>query len=202
LEHACAGRGFDERRDAATIAVLKASGIRLSELAGIRHDPRDPRREDLDLWQREITVRGKGGRPRVVKISYDAAKALDRYLRARARHPQAWRPQLWLGAGSRGPMTASGIYQAVTLRGRQCGVEVWPHRFRHHSSHTWLDRGGSEGDLMERASHCGYRDRVRLILSRDKDDSRLAWAELLRPDRRVVGHRSLELSMVEVRHMQ
>ena len=22
-------------------------------------------------------------------------------------------------------------------------------RFRHHFSHTWLDRGGAEGDLME-----------------------------------------------------
>ena len=24
-----------------------------------------------------------------------------------------------------------------------------PPRFRHHFSHTWLDRGGPEGDLME-----------------------------------------------------
>ncbi len=44
---------------------------------------------------------------------------------------------------------ASGIYQAVVRRGRQCGVDVWPHRFRHHFSHTWLERGGPEGDLME-----------------------------------------------------
>jgi integrase len=28
-------------------------------------------------------------------------------------------------------------------------VAVYPHRFRHHFSHTWLDRGGAEGDLME-----------------------------------------------------
>ena len=33
--------------------------------------------------------------------------------------------------------------------GRQCGVDAYPHRFRHHFSHTWLDRGGPEGDLME-----------------------------------------------------
>ena len=26
---------------------------------------------------------------------------------------------------------------------------MYPHRFRHHFSHTWLDRGGAEGDLME-----------------------------------------------------
>jgi integrase len=31
----------------------------------------------------------------------------------------------------------------------QCGVDACPHRFRHHFSHTWLDRGGPEGDLME-----------------------------------------------------
>jgi integrase len=46
-------------------------------------------------------------------------------------------------------MTANGIYQMIARRGRQCGVDVWPHRFRHHFSHTWLDRGGAEGDLME-----------------------------------------------------
>ena len=46
-------------------------------------------------------------------------------------------------------MTASGIYQVTVRRGRQCGIEVFPHRFLHHFSHTWLDHGGAEGDLME-----------------------------------------------------
>jgi integrase len=40
-------------------------------------------------------------------------------------------------------------YQIITRRGHQAGVVVYPHRFRHHFSHTWLDRGGPEGDLME-----------------------------------------------------
>ena len=149
LERACAGRSFQQRRDAAVVAVFRATGIRLSELAGIRYDPGDPRRSDLDLWHREITVHGKGRTTRTVKISHDAARALDRYLRARARHAQAYRPQLWLGTGNRGPLTASGIYQVIARRGRQCGIGVFPHRFRRHFSHTWLDRGGAEGDLME-----------------------------------------------------
>jgi integrase len=149
LKRACAGRGFAERRDTALIAVFNATGIRLSELAGIRYDAGDPWRSDVDLWHREITVRGKGRKTRVVKISFDAARSLDRYLRVRARHAQAYRPQLWLGVNNRGPMTASGIYQVTVRRGRQCGIEVFPHRFRHHFSHTWPDRGGAEGDLME-----------------------------------------------------
>jgi integrase/recombinase XerD len=101
LERACAGRSFQQRRDAAVIAVFGATGMRLSELAGIRYDPRDPQRSGLDLWHREITVHGKG------------------------------------------------ICQVIVRRGRQCGIGVFPHRFRHHFSHTWLDRGGAEGDLME-----------------------------------------------------
>ena len=149
LERACSGRGFQERRDAAVIAVFRATGMRLSELAGIRYDPDDPRRSDLDLWHRQITVHGKGRKIRTVKIGHDAARALDRYIRVRARHAQAHRPQLWLGINNRGPMTASGIYQVIARRGRQCGIDVSPHRFRHHFSHTWLDRGGAESDLVE-----------------------------------------------------
>jgi integrase/recombinase XerD len=149
LEHACAGRSFAQRRDTAIIAVFRATGIRLSELAGLRYDPGDPRCSDIDLWQREITVRGKGGKDRIVRIGHQAARSLDRYLRARSRHAQAHRPQLWLGVNNREPLTAAGIYQMITRRGRQCGVDLYPHRFRHHFSHTWLDRGGPEGDLVE-----------------------------------------------------
>ena len=149
LEKACTGRAFAQRRDAAIIAVFRATGIRMAELAAIRYDPDDTQRSDVDLWQREITVRGKAGKARTVRFGYQAAQTLDRYLRVRARHAQAWRPQLWLGVNNRGPLTASGIYQMITRRGQQAGVVVFPHRFRHHFSHTWLDRGGPEGDLME-----------------------------------------------------
>jgi site-specific recombinase XerD len=60
LGRACAGRGFGERRDAAVIAVLEATGIRLSELAQIRCDPDDPRRSDVDLWRRGIQSSRQG----------------------------------------------------------------------------------------------------------------------------------------------
>jgi site-specific recombinase XerD len=149
LRRACQGRGFADRRDTAILAVLEATGIRLSELAGIRLGPGDPARGDLNLYGREIRVFGKGGRPRIVAISYEAARSLDRYLRVRALHPLAGRPELWLGVNGRGPLTPAGIYQLVARRGEQAGVAAHPQRFRHHFSHTWLDRGGAEADLMQ-----------------------------------------------------
>jgi integrase/recombinase XerD len=149
LEKACRGSTFAQRRDAAILSVFRATGIRLAELAGIRYDPGNPDRSDLDLDRREIHVRGKGGKDRTVRIDPEAARRVDRYLRVRARHEQAYRLGLWLGTGGRGPLTGNGIYQMVRRRGDQAGVRVYPHRFRHHFSHTWLDRGGAEGDLME-----------------------------------------------------
>ena len=66
-------------------------------------------------------MRGKGGRPWVVRIGHEAARALDRYLRARSRHGQAWRPQLWLGVSNRGPMTANGICQMIAAAAGSAG---------------------------------------------------------------------------------
>jgi site-specific recombinase XerD len=107
LERACQGLAFAQRRDHAIISVFRAIGIRLSELAGIRYDPDDPQRSDVDLWRREIRVRGKGGQPRVVRISHETARDLDRYIRARP----TGRSSGW--GGNRAPMTANGIYQMV-----------------------------------------------------------------------------------------
>jgi integrase len=109
-----------QRRDAAVIAVLKATGIR-AELAGIGYDARDPRRSDVDLWQREITVRGKGGKPQVVRIGHEAAP------RPGPLHPGpglacACTPAAAVaGAGNRGPTTANGIYQMIGRRAAGAG---------------------------------------------------------------------------------
>ena len=89
LERACADRSFTQRSDTAIIAVFTDTCIRLAEMAGIRYHPCDPRRSDVDLWQREITVRGDGGKDRIVRIGHQAARSLDRYIRARSRHAQA-----------------------------------------------------------------------------------------------------------------
>jgi site-specific recombinase XerD len=135
LEKTCQGRSFAQRRGAAIIAVLTAAGIRAGELAGIRYDPHDPRRSGVDLWRREITVRGKGGRARVVRIGHEAAGALDLYLRVRSGHPQAWRPQLWLGVNNRGPMTANGIYQMIAYAHGRPSTGLYGARTLFRSAH-------------------------------------------------------------------
>lgn len=149
LSRTCRGKTFIDRRDQAIIELFQATGIRLFEMAGIRYDPDRPDRGDIDLDRRELLVRGKGGKERRCKFGFEAARAIDRYIRVRSKHTHAQSPRLWLGVNNRPPMTPHGIYQMIDRRGDECGVVVHPHKFRHHFSHTWLDNGGGEGDLME-----------------------------------------------------
>lgn len=97
---ACAGTGFEARRDTAIVRLLLDTGMRRGELAGLRVD-------DVDLDESVALVMGKGRRPRACPFGTKTAQAIDRYLRARASHPQAQRPKLWLGG--RGVLTDSGV---------------------------------------------------------------------------------------------
>lgn len=139
-----AGRTYVDRRDAAILRMFASTGCRLSEVANLRLD-------DVNLSAREVTVTGKGSRTRTVRIDHKAALAVDRYLRARAKHPAASLPALWIGLRRRVGMTPDGVYHMVQRRGRELGLALHPHLFRHTFAHRWLDAGGAEGDLMQLA---------------------------------------------------
>jgi site-specific recombinase XerD len=141
----CAGNDFEDRRDTAIIRLFADSGIRLAELAGLRLDGDDG--PDLDLDSGMVRVLGKGRRVRAASFGNRTAKAIDRYLRARAQHPDHDSPWLWLGR--RGRMTPSGIRQMIWRRSDEAGVpRMHPHSFRHFFSDQFLKAGGQESDLM------------------------------------------------------
>ena len=141
LFEACRGQGFDERRDLALISLMADTGIRRSEVAGIRLD-------DMDLREQVITVRGKTG-TRGVPYGSTTGERLDRYLRLRRKHRHSALPNLWLG--SKGALTVFGVEGIIQKRGQQAGVRVHPHIFRHSFAHMWLDGGGNEIDLQRLA---------------------------------------------------
>jgi integrase/recombinase XerC len=79
LLKACEGKDFTALRDTAIIRLLMDTGLRRSECVGIML-------AELDLKAQLAVVLGKGGRPRVVPFGRKTALALDRYIRARAKH--------------------------------------------------------------------------------------------------------------------
>ena len=151
LLRVCEGKGFHERRDMALIRLLIDTGMRRAECAGLSV-------EHIDLDHNVAIVLGKGRRQRACPFGKKSALALDRYLRVRAQHRDADRPELWLGI--RGPLSQNGVFEVVLKRAEQAGIDhVHPHLFRHTFAHSWLSKGGQEQDLMMLA---GWRSRTML----------------------------------------
>lgn len=147
----CTGSTFRARRDTALLRLLIDTGMRREELAELHLDA-------LDFQQNLVYVVGKYKRPRALPFGRRTAHALDRYLRARRTHMDAHMDHLWLG--TRGRLTASGVYQAVRDRAAEAGIlGLRTHQFRHTFAHAWLSAGGLEGDLMRLA---GWRSRTML----------------------------------------
>lgn len=136
------GREFDDRRDSAITRLFYDTGMRKAELSGMNLD-------DLDLDQAVAFVMGKGQRPRACPFGDQTAAALSRYLRARAKHPNASMDALWLSRTGR--LTHSGLAQLLRRRGKQAGIHLHPHAFRHSFADAYLRDGGQESDLMRLA---------------------------------------------------
>lgn len=149
LIDSCKGTDFTSLRDRAIMLVFADTGARLSGVAGLRE-------HHVDLRERTLLIRLKGGKELLVPIGATTATALDRYLRAKRRMKYGDRDWLWLSSTNKGMFTTNGIQQMLKRRAKPLGIHVHPHLFRHTFAETWLEAGGSESDLMEIA---GWKSR-------------------------------------------
>jgi len=154
----CVGADFIARRDTAIIMLFLDGGLRRAELAGLQV-------ADVDLAEWVVYVQGKasrrsGPRHRAVPLGIKTARALDRYMRERRRHPYASTPRLWLGDRGRPTLTGDGIERMLKRRGERAGIDgLHAHMLRHTWAHAFRAAGGNEGDLMLLG---GWRSRAML----------------------------------------
>lgn len=150
--------GDDGPRVVALLEVLYATGLRISELIGLPASAvtRDPR---------VLTVRGKGGKERMVPLGAPARKALAAYLRARVDKAAALaakgqrRPaSKWLFPSRDGanPITRHRVAQMLKGLAFAAGIEpskVSPHVLRHAFASHMLDRGADLRSLQKMLGH-------------------------------------------------
>lgn len=136
-------------RDRAVLEVLYATGMRVSELVGLRLD-------QVNLAERVCTVWGKGGKERMVPMGVPACRALDRYLRE-------VRPQLERGRGggvvflnARGrPLSRMSIWTLVRRAAARAGLRTVPspHTLRHTFATHLLEGGADLAAVQELLGH-------------------------------------------------
>jgi len=137
----------------ALIETLYATGLRASELVGL---PRSVLAGD----GRVLTIRGKGGRERIVALTPSARAALDRYLNV-GSEGDGLAPMLagkWLFAsrGAEGHYTRQRLGQDLKELAEEAGLDpdrVSPHVLRHAFASHLLDRGADLRSVQQLLGH-------------------------------------------------
>ncbi len=139
-------------RDRAIVETAYAAGLRISELAGLRH-------EDLDLRHSEVRVLGKGRKERAALLGGPAVEALDAYLRQvrpilQERSSSPDRGFVFLNARG-GPMGVRGLRLRIDRLVRLAGLPdgVSPHTLRHSFASHLLDGGADLRVVQELLGH-------------------------------------------------
>jgi integrase/recombinase XerD len=130
-------------RDAAMIELLYATGLRVSELVGLRQD------QWHDGW---VIVTGKGGKDRLVPYGDQAKAIVERYLQSRTK------PSSTLFLSIRGTaMTRQNFWARLKVYAKAAGVrrKVSPHTLRHAFATHLLDHGA---DLRAVQAMLGHAD--------------------------------------------
>lgn len=142
------------RRDAAILHLFFSTGLRLAELRGLS-------RKDLNFSTREISVRGKRGKVRVVFVSGRAADVIREYLNCRldhvhplfiARHNRATTA---MPPGEEFRLTDNSIYRIVKKYARLAGImsDPSPHTLRHSFATNLLANGADLRSVQEMLGH-------------------------------------------------
>ncbi|MFC1575901.1 site-specific tyrosine recombinase XerD [Gemmatimonadota bacterium] len=136
-------------RDRGILEVLYATGMRVSELVGLRLT-------DLELEEGVCTVFGKGAKERMVPLGGPARRALERYL-------GEVRPLLDSGKGRGvvflnqrgGPLSRMTIWNLVKKSALNGGVQrkVSPHTLRHTFATHLLEGGADLAAVQELLGH-------------------------------------------------
>jgi integrase/recombinase XerD len=124
-------------RDRAMIELLYATGLRVSELVGVRL-------ADLHLDERYLTCIGKGSKERLVPIGEQAADWIRRYSATARRELLKGRasPRLFLNARG-GSLSRVGFWKILKQHARAAGLPrtLSPHVLRHSFATHLLERG-------------------------------------------------------------
>ena len=137
------------RRDEAIVLFLYDTGVRASELCGLRM-------RDLDLNSRHASVLGKGNKHRLVYFSRETGKVLSNYLRKPKRELQDSVFISESGTRCGEALTRSGLLQLIERLGKVAGIKamkVSPHVFRHSAAIQLLRNGCDVYSLMSLMGH-------------------------------------------------
>lgn len=149
LLKAPSGTDLKSLRDKAILELLFSTGLRVSELCSLT--------ADIDLRSDELSIRGKGGKVRVVFLSDEAKKCTQAYLSARKDMNEA----LFVHVGKEiisqepNPLTKRSIERIIKQYAIKAGISkrVTPHTMRHLFATDLLSNGADIRSVQALLGH-------------------------------------------------
>jgi site-specific recombinase XerD len=149
------GDSLTDLRDRAVIETLFSTGLRVSELVKLTKDK-------INLKSGEFSIKGKGGKTRLVFLSNKAKKAIKKYLKIRSEQRKDSSSDLFIRLDNKSReknsdlgLTVRSIQRIIEKRAKQAGIvkKVTPHSLRHSFATDLLLNGADIRSVQAMLGH-------------------------------------------------
>ena len=136
---------FFSLRDRVIMELLYSSGIRVNELVNLNIN-------DVDFFNEEIKVTGKGNKERIVPVGSVAINFLQKYVKELKNKTNT---KILFINKNKGRLTTRAVEMIVKSYAKKAGIlkRVTPHTLRHSFATHLLDRGADLRSVQELLGH-------------------------------------------------
>ena len=145
----------------AAVVLLLSTGIRRSEAVGVTLD-------DIDLEKRQLLIRGKGDKERVVPLTDQVVEAIQAYLPYRTKTQSR---HLFVSAWKGHPIHGRCINRMLKIVIEKAGLEgqgITPHKLRHTFATHLIRNGVDIRTVQELLGHSEIETTARYLHSDTK----------------------------------
>ena len=132
-------------RDRAVLEIMYATGLRVSELIGLKQN-------DIDLLAGLVVCHGKGNKERRVPLGKSAIHWLQQYAAVKAGYGKSPAPNVFLHRGR--PFTRQLAWSMIKRHAENVGIKnVSPHTLRHSFATHLLQHGADSRSVQALLGH-------------------------------------------------
>ena len=140
LKSAALNGDYKQRLNWLVVELLYSTGMRVSELAGLKQT-------DIDFSKQTLRVLGKGNKQRTLPFGSPALKALELFIESKPESNS-------LIVNEQGkPLGSRDIYRIVAMQLSGTGHQLGPHSLRHSAATHLLDNGADLRSVQELLGH-------------------------------------------------
>ena len=154
-------------RNQLIVHLLLYTGVRVSELCGIRLS-------DLDFLTNTLRVTGKGGKYREIPLRPELAELIKEYVRTDRQKSKFTESPYLLVSQRAEKMHKDAVNTMLEALGRQLGLKMYPHKFRHTFCTRLLKKGVPLTTVSKLAGHAHIQTTAHYYINTSKEEKEKA----------------------------